>query len=198
MKLLRAGHDPSDSIDEIEFVSRELNELGLRMDVPLGWASFFASTKDRQPSFILETPTLLEPSSLIVIVMCFLDCNAHTEAQFKINAQRMMRQVNHGKARIHRARYGQLSGYESTYECSQRVDRSNVLLQERVFYGHRLGKPLVVLQATTTRPGTLSQWNPMVRHLWNSVRYLSAAAVTAAIRAKPAARKIRAKRLVSR
>lgn len=197
MKLLRAGHDPKDPIDEIEFVPRELTELGLRMVVPQGWASFFASIKDRQPSFILEKPTLIHASSLLVIVMCFLDCHARTEAQLKINAQRIIRQVNHRRARIRRARYGQLSGYECTYECSQRVDRSNIQLQERVFYGHQLGKPLVVLQATTTRPGSLSQWDPMVRHLWNSVRYLNRAAVKAAIRAKPAARKIRAQRRVS-
>lgn len=198
MKFLRAGHDPKDPIDEIEFVSRELKELGLRMQSPLGRASFVASINDRQPSFIIETPTLIDASSLIVIVMCFLDRRARTEAKFKIDVQQMIRKVNHRTARIRRARYGRLSGYECNYECSQRVDRSDVLLQERVFYGHQVGKPLVVLQATTTRPGSLSRWDPMLRHLWNSVRYLNRAAVTAAVRAKPAAHKMRAQPRVSR
>jgi hypothetical protein len=201
VKFLRAGHDPSDAIGDVEFVSRDLTELGLRMEVPQGWGSFFASIENREPSFVLETTTMTTPQ-LMVIVVCSLDWTARTHTQLKHTAQRVMRQMHlshNTKSSIRRTQYGPLSGYESTYECgafSQRLKR-NIPMQERLFYGHRLGKPLVVLQATT-EPGGLSRWDPMVRHLWNSVRYLSAAAVTAAIRAQPAARKMRAKRLGSR
>jgi hypothetical protein len=198
MKFLRAGHDPTDPIDKVEFVARDLRELGVCIKVPQGWSAFFASLEDRSPSFVLETTTLTTPP-LLVIVQCSLDSIARTQTQLKNKAQRIMRQIHrshHTKGSIRRARYGQLSGYESTYQARQRVGHDVTTMDERLFYGHQVGKPLVILQATTD-VGGLSKWDPMLRHIWNSVRYLSAAAVTAALRAKPAARKMRAKRLVS-
>lgn len=65
------------------------------------------------------------------------------------------------------AEYGELRGYEATFEA----ERQNIPIEVRVFCGHREGKPMVVMQVVTLK-GKLSHVAEHVRRSWTHVRYL--------------------------
>lgn len=65
------------------------------------------------------------------------------------------------------ARYGDLIGYEATFQAEAR----NIPIDVRVFAGHREGKPMVVLQVVTLK-GKLTHVAEHIRRSWTHVRYL--------------------------
>ncbi|MFC4310187.1 hypothetical protein ACFPN2_13935 [Steroidobacter flavus] len=65
------------------------------------------------------------------------------------------------------AQYGELTGYEATFQAEPR----NVPVDVHVFFGHREGMPMVVMQVVTLR-GKLAHLAEHVRRSWTHLRYL--------------------------
>ncbi len=68
---------------------------------------------------------------------------------------------------ISEARYGELTGYEATFQAEPK----NIPIEVRVFCGHREGMPMVVMQVVTLK-GKLAHVAEHVRRSWTHVRYL--------------------------
>ncbi|WP_129781288.1 hypothetical protein [Peristeroidobacter soli] len=65
------------------------------------------------------------------------------------------------------AQYGELSGYEATFQA----EPHHIPIDVRVFFGHREGMPMVVMQAVTLK-GKLAHVAEHVRRSWTHLRYL--------------------------
>lgn len=68
---------------------------------------------------------------------------------------------------ITQAQYGELTGYEATFQA----EPQNIPVEMRVFCGHRDGKPMVVMQVVTLK-GKLAHVAEHVRRSWTHLRYL--------------------------
>lgn len=63
--------------------------------------------------------------------------------------------------------YGELTGYEATFQA----EPHNIPIDVRVFFGHREGMPMVVMQVVTLK-GKLAHVAEHVRRSWTHLRYL--------------------------
>ena len=63
--------------------------------------------------------------------------------------------------------YGELTGYEATFQA----EPHNIPIDVRVFFGHREGMPMVVMQVVTLK-GRLAHVAEHVRRSWTHLRYL--------------------------
>lgn len=68
---------------------------------------------------------------------------------------------------INPAQYGELIGYEATFQA----EPQNIPVDVRVFFGHREGMPMVVMQVVTLK-GKLQHVAEHVRRSWTHLRYL--------------------------
>ena len=152
-----------------------VKEIGLEIwtEAEPRWETHLES-KNGQSTFVAETPDLTYP------VAGFMWSSSpdvgFSAADFKEAALGAI----HGSARgygvapdaipvtkLKEVSYGDLSGYEATFAGSIQQTPVDV----RIFVGHRPGRPLVIMQATTQR-GKLDHISEQVRRSWTHVKYL--------------------------
>ncbi|WP_116811693.1 hypothetical protein [Steroidobacter cummioxidans] len=128
---------------------------------------------ERRPSaltFTAETPALTYPpthmSWTIAPVLKFEPGELESAARGVMH-QMAVRYRTHPPEQITQAQYGDMIGYEATFQA----EPQSVPVDVRVFCGHREGKPMVVMQVVTLR-GKLTHVAEHVRRSWTHLRYL--------------------------
>ncbi len=123
-------------------------------------------------TFIAETPALTyPPAQMSWTTLPQLRFDAR---DLQAGAEGALHQVaaNHNVSSptqipISRVRYGDLTGYETTFEASS----ANIPIEVRAFCGHRTGKQPVLMQITTLKNKS-AHLAEHIRRSWNNVRYL--------------------------
>lgn len=150
-----------------------LNELGLEVwtEQDPQWETRVQQTNG-VPIFIADTPALsYPPASMSWISLPQFKFETH---ELELAARGAIDQVaaNHGvqapnPIAIEPQRYGELIGFESTFKARS----EQVPIDVRVFFGHRPGKPAVLMQVSTLRT-KLPHLSEHIRRAWTHVRYL--------------------------
>jgi glucan biosynthesis protein len=121
-------------------------------------------------TFTAETPALTYPpthmSWTIAPVLKFEPEELESAARGVMH-QIAIRYRTHPPEQVTQARYGEIIGYETTFEAAPQ----NVPVDVRIFCGHREGKPMVVMQVVTLK-GKLTHIAEHVRRSWTHLRYL--------------------------
>lgn len=121
-------------------------------------------------TFTAETPALTYPpthmSWTIAPVLKFEPSELESAARGVMH-QMAIRYRTHPPAQVAQAQYGEMTGYETTFQA----EPQNVPVDVRVFCGHREGKPMVVMQVVTLK-GKLTHVAEHVRRSWTHLRYL--------------------------
>lgn len=121
-------------------------------------------------TFTAETPALAYPPthmSWTISQQLKFDEQELKQAARGVMYQMALRYDTPMPQQILEAEYGDLKGYETTFEAQ----RQNIPIEVRVFCGHREGKPMVVMQVVTLK-GKLMHVAEHVRRSWTHVRYL--------------------------
>ena len=121
-------------------------------------------------TFTAETPALTYPpthmSWTIAPILKFEPAELESAARGVMH-QMAIRYRTHPPEQIIQAQYGEMMGYETTFEA----EAQNIPVDVRVFCGHREGKPMVVMQVVTLK-GKLAHVAEHVRRSWTHLRYL--------------------------
>jgi hypothetical protein len=121
-------------------------------------------------TFVAETPALTYPpthmSWTIAPTLKFEPGEIESAAHGVLH-QIAIRYRTEPPAQISHSQYGDLIGYEATFEA----EAQNIPIDVRVFCGHREGKPMVVMQVVTLQ-GKLTHVAEQIRRSWNHLRYL--------------------------
>jgi hypothetical protein len=121
-------------------------------------------------TFTAETPALTYPpthmSWTIAPVLQFEPDELEAAAHGVLH-QMAIRYRTHPPEQISHAQYGDLIGYEATFQA----EAQNIPVEVRVFCGHREGKPMVVMQVVTLK-GKLRHVAEHIRRSWTHLRYL--------------------------
>lgn len=121
-------------------------------------------------TFTAETPALTyPPTHMSWTIAPALKFEPHEleSAAHGVLHQIAIRYRTHPPERISQAQYGDLIGYEASFQA----EPQNIPVDVRVFCGHREGKPLVVMQVVTLQ-GKLTHVAEHIRRSWTHLRYL--------------------------
>lgn len=121
-------------------------------------------------TFIAETPALTYPPALMswtTLPQLRFDPRA-LEASAK-GALHQVAANHHAQlpTQIKRRQYGDLTGYEATFEARSQ----DIPIEVRAFCGHRPGHAPVLMQVTTLK-GKTAHLAEHIRRSWHNVRYL--------------------------
>ena len=160
-----------------QMVIHRVNELGLEIwtEVEPEWEAHLQNgTGGAAPTFVAETPANTYPPAGMTWAV---SGQTFTAQEFPVAAKGAVYQAarNYGLAEavakalpLKAARYGDLSGYESTFSANT----GSVPVDVKVFFGHQPGKPAVAMQVFTLKD-RLSHISENIRRSWGHVRYLS-------------------------
>lgn len=121
-------------------------------------------------TFAAETPALTyPPTHMSWTIAPSLKFEPHEleDAAHGVLHQIAIRYRTHPPEQISLAQYGDLTGYEASFQA----EAQNIPVEVRVFCGHREGKPMVVMQAVTLK-GKLTHVAEHIRRSWTHLRYL--------------------------
>jgi hypothetical protein len=158
-----------------QMVIHKVQELGLEIwtEVEPAWETRLDKSAGA-PTFIAETPANTYPPAGMTWTV---PGQQFTAREFPVAARGAVYQaaINYGlpaaqaKALpLKTARYGDLSGYESTFSASAGGEPVDV----KVFFGHRPGKPAVAMQVFTQKD-KLPHISENIRRSWTHLRYLA-------------------------
>lgn len=121
-------------------------------------------------TFIAETPALTyPPTHMSWTIAPALKFEPHEleSAAHGVMHQIAIRYRTHLPEQVSHAQYGDLIGYEATFQA----EPQNIPIDVRVFCGHREGQPMVVMQVVTLN-GKLAHVAEHIRRSWTHLRYL--------------------------
>lgn len=121
-------------------------------------------------TFVAETPALTYPPALMSWTT--LPQLRFDPSDLEASAKGALHQLatNHhaqSPTKITRQQYGDLTGYEATFEARSQ----NIPIEVRAFCGHRPGRAPVLMQVTTLKNKS-AHLAEHLRRSWNNVRYL--------------------------
>jgi hypothetical protein len=177
-KLLIASLCAINSIDAIAgtragrpMIIHRLSEMNLEIwtEQDPEWETRLKHTPNSL-TFTAETPALTYPpthmSWTIAPVLKFEPHELQSAAHGVLH-QMAIRYRTQPPEQISHAQYGDLTGYEATFQA----ETQNIPVDVRVFCGHREGKPMVVMQVVTLK-GKLMHVAEHIRRSWTHLRYL--------------------------
>lgn len=121
-------------------------------------------------TFAAETPALTYPPthmSWTIAPTLKFESDEIESAAHGVLHQIAMRYRTHPPEQISHSQYGDLVGYEATFQA----EAQNIPVDVRVFCGHREGQPMVVMQVVTLQ-GKLTHVAEHIRRSWTHLRYL--------------------------
>ncbi|HEY5760801.1 MAG TPA: hypothetical protein VIU34_33470 [Steroidobacter sp.] len=121
-------------------------------------------------TFTAETPALTyPPTHMSWTISRKLKFEPHElkDAARGVMYQMALRYDTLPPKQITEAQYGDLQGYEATFQA----EPQKIPIEVKVFCGHREGKPMVVMQVVTLK-GKLTHIAEHVRRSWTHLRYL--------------------------
>jgi hypothetical protein len=171
--LLLANSAPAGQRVKRPMVIHSVTQLGLEIwteSDPL-WETRIKLQRGR-PIFVAEAPALAYPPAGMTWASLPELRFANDEIEAAARGAIHQAALNYGIRELQTialapASYGDLDGYEATFSGQA----SGAAVDVRVFCGHRVGKPAVVVQAFAPR-GKLEHLGEHIRRSWTHLRYL--------------------------
>lgn len=154
-------------------IIHRLSDLGLEIwtEQDPEWETHLNKRADAA-TFVAETPALTYPpahmSWTTLPQLRFDDRDLRAGAEGALHQLAANHRVRTPKQiAIALRKYGDLTGYETTFEAKSQ----NTPIEVRAFCGHRPGRPPVLMQVTTLKDKS-AHLAEHIRRSWNHIRYL--------------------------